>query len=101
MADISFEEGLGQLGLHPDGDGRWTSDGDGKELVDFGAGITVTSHIYPDQPQFDITTVHKGYERTGQFLHEAIVAHIAEIDRRTKIILEQGISAAFQKPQSS
>ena len=101
LDDISFVEGLAELGLKSEGDGRWTSGPDlAKEIVDFGSGITITSRIYPDAPEFDITTVFQGTERTGGFLHEAILNHIDEIDRRTRIIIEQGV-AAIRKPSSS
>lgn len=101
MVDDTFLEGLSELKLHADGDGRWASDGNTKEIVDFIEGISITSRILPDRPEFDITSIHMGRERTGLFLHDAIVEHIAVIDRRTKELNEKGLAAAFPKKSQS
>ena len=100
MDQVTYEEGMFELGLRLEPDGRWVSENGGKEIIDFVSGITVTSHIYDDAPEFDITTVHAGTERTGQFLHDAIMGHIEEIDRRTKLILAGGLPAIKRPPSS-
>jgi len=89
-----------QIGMVELESGHWLSPDGLKELVDFDGGAMMTTRLWLDRPEFDVTTIHHGTVRDAAFINTCLKEHIDEIKRRTEEIHSKGLDALKDRIKS-
>lgn len=92
--DETTRIGLFEMGLAEVEAGYWSSDR--RHVQDFDGGIRFISCTVLGDPRFDVQTTTLGDVRDHAFFMRAMKEHIAEIERRTEIVKENGLEALLK-----